>query len=100
MSYSLDPSLVFPVPEDGSQELEYLAAGPEMSGDTKPIWEGIYIRFNSENQEWEYDEFMDGYWATTGIFMHQHQNFIWRGAILKATQQMIDEIEQLKGFLE
>lgn len=95
--YSLDPSLVFAVPEDGSEELDSLIAGPEMSGDVKPKWPGFYYRLMPDTQEWVWNEFLeDGYWATMGIFEHEIQNTVWRGAILIATQKMLNEIEQLK----
>lgn len=95
--YFLDPSLVFPVPEDGSKELDSLVAGPEMDGWTKPKWPGFYIRFMPDTYEWVWNEFLeDGYWAAMGIFEHEIQNAIWRGAILKATEQMMNEIIQLR----
>lgn len=96
--YSLDPSLVFAVPEDGSEELDTLVAGPEMSGDIKPIWPGFYYRFMPDTQQWVWNEFLeDGYWVAIGIFEHEIQNAIWRGAILKATEQMMNEIIALRN---
>lgn len=93
----LDPSLVFPVPEDGSPELELMVAGPEMFGFVKPQWPGFYIRQMPNSKEWIWNEFLDdGYWAVIGIFEHQFQELPWRGAILKATENMIEEIENLK----
>lgn len=76
------PSLVFPVPEDGSEELKYLAEGPVMNGATLPAWPGFYIRLI--DGEWKWNEFMDGYWIATGIFAHEIQDAPWRGAVLQA----------------
>lgn len=95
--FILDPALVFPVPEDGSEELDLMVAGPEMPGHIKPIWPGFYIRLMPDTEEWQWNEFIDGYWAASGIFMHEIQETVWRGAILKATDQMMQEITQLRG---
>lgn len=92
----LDPALVFPVPEDGSEELELLTAGPEMPGHVQPVWPGIYIR--NIDGDWVWNEFMDDYWAAMGIFAHEIQEAPWKGAILKATEKMWKELEHIKQF--
>ena len=94
----MDQSLIFPVPEDGSPELEHMIEGPEMPSNVVPAWPGFYLRLFRGN--WGWNEYMEaGYWAAMGIFVHEDQHLPWRGAMLKAHKELLDRIEQLEKQL-
>lgn len=65
----------FPLPSLAVQKFKFLT--PWISGETKPIRNGLYLRDFLEGSA--VSEFRDGQWLFDGFFASNIQNARWRG---------------------
>lgn len=97
----IDIALIFPVPDEGTKEVEMVIASPEIPGNIKPAYPGTYLRQMPEGH-WDFNDFLGDYWANgpMSFFAHEVQETKWQGVILIAVNNLLNQVKELKEKYE